>query len=456
VYVRDTIAAVATPPGEGAIAVLRLSGPEAHAIAAAIFRRPAHGDFQSHRFYYGTVVDPATQVLVDEVMLVAMHAPRSYTREDVVEIHCHGGAVPVRMVYDLLLRCGARPAEPGEFTRRAFLNGRIDLTQAESVMDVIRAKSDVSLAMAQQQRAGVLGQRVDAVKATLVQALAFLEASLDFPEDEVDPAVGQTVDAGVEEGLVVLTRLLETFDQGRVLHDGVSVLIAGIPNVGKSSLLNALLEEERAIVTAVPGTTRDIIEDRLTIDGVPVRLLDSAGIRDTADPVEQVGVRIVRDRLATADLVLLVLDGSRPLLAEELALAAELSQRPLIIVRNKADLPLAGELPEALSRHRTVSVSARGGEGLQALKRAIHDTFVSVDGSRAREALFLTSRRHADLVSRAADSLARFRQARCAGLPAELAALELRQAVDLLGEITGAISNDDLLDVIFGTFCVGK
>jgi tRNA modification GTPase len=456
VYIRDTIAAVATPPGEGAIAVVRLSGPAALEIAAAIFRRPTHGDLESHRFYYGEVADPTGGTLVDEVMLVAMRAPRSYTREDVVEIHCHGGAVPVRLLFELLLRSGARPAEPGEFTRRAFLNGRIDLTQAESVLDVIRAKSDVALARAHQQRTGLLGQRLAAVTAALVRSLAFLEATLDFPEDEVDPAVAAAVDAGIEEGRAALSALLQTFGEGRVLHDGVSVLIAGVPNVGKSSLLNALLQEERAIVTAIPGTTRDIIEDRLTIDGLQVRLLDSAGIRETADPVEQVGVRIVRDRLATVDLVLLVLDGSRPVSDEELALAAELGSRPLIVVRNKADLEQCGQWPASLSPYRTVAVSARGGEGVQGLKSAIHDTFVSREGSRVREALFLTNRRHADLVGRALDALGRCREARAAGMPAEIGALELRLAVDHLGEITGATSTDDLLDVIFGAFCVGK
>jgi tRNA modification GTPase len=456
VYVRDTIAAVATPPGEGAIAVLRLSGPAALEIASKIFRRSANGDLESHRFYYGNIVDPSSAVVVEEVMLVSMHAPRSYTREDVVEISCHGGSVPVRVLFDLLLRSGARAAEPGEFTRRAFLNGRIDLTQAESVLDVIRAKSDVSLAMAHKQRAGVLGRRVESVKSTLVEALAFLEASLDFSDDEVSPSIGHSIDARVADGITSLSRLLQTFEQGRVLHDGVSVLIAGVPNVGKSSLLNALLQEERAIVTAIPGTTRDLIEDRLTIDGLPVRLLDSAGIRETDDPVEQAGVRIVRDRLATADLILLVLDGSRPVTGEELALAEELTQRPLVIVRNKSDLPQSRGWPPSLARHRTIPVSARGGEGLQNLKRFIHDTFVSVDGSHARESLFITNRRHTDLVSRAAEALVRCRDARTSGLPAEIAALELRLAVDLLGKITGASSTDDLLDVIFGEFCIGK
>lgn len=455
-YVRDTIAAVATPPGEGAIAVLRLSGPEALSMASRLFRRRGNGDLQSHRFYYGTVVDPADERVVDEVMLVAMIAPRSYTREHVVEIHCHGGMVPVRLIYELLLRNGARPAEPGEFTRRAFLNGRIDLTQAESVIDMIRAKSDVALSLANQQREGALGKRIDAVKALLVRSLAFIEATLDFPEDEVDPAVMGAVVSGIEDGSVALSGLLHTFGEGRVLHDGISVLIAGVPNVGKSSLLNALLQEERAIVTSIPGTTRDIIEDRLTIDGLQVRLLDSAGIRETVDPVEQAGVRIVRERLLSADLVLLVLDGSRSVTAEELALVADLGNRPVIVVRNKADLPQYDGWPAELSALQTVSLSAKAGEGISLLKRAIHHTFVSSEGTCIRETLFLTNRRHVDLVSKALDSLDRSIASLREGMPGEIAALELRLAVDALGEITGATSTDDLLDIVFGSFCVGK
>jgi tRNA modification GTPase len=357
---------------------------------------------------------------------------------------------------DLVLRCGARVADPGEFTRRAFLNGRIDLTQAESVLDIIRARTDLSLLVAQGQRSGLLGHRIDAIKAPLVEALAYLEATLDFPEEEVGEVAENHIRSAVRGAAEAVAVLLSTFNEGRIIHDGVTVMIAGVPNVGKSSLMNALLDEERAIVTPIPGTTRDIIEDTLVIDGVSVRLLDTAGLRHTLDPVEQVGVRFVRDRLVTADLVLLVLDASRPMETEELDLVRELAGHQLLVVANKSDLPPLISLPPELRARRLVSISARTGVGLAALKQAIHDFFVTTPAGACRETLFLTNRRHVDLVRRASESLERFLDVSERGLPPEIAALELRLAVDSLGEITGAVTTDELLDVIFGAFCVGK
>ena len=311
-YVQDTIAAISTPCGEGGIGVIRVSGPEAGRIAADIFRKKRNGGLVSHRFYYGSIIDPAGGASLDEAMVVLMQGPRSYTREDVLEIQCHGGYLIVQRILALVLRQGARLAEPGEFTKRAFLNGRIDLVQAEAVIDVIRSKTDAALALAQHQREGLLSRRIAAVREHLVHALALIEAHIDFPEEEVGALT--TAEIVRLSGLAAteIESLLGGFSEGKVLREGVSVLIAGKPNVGKSSLLNTLLREKRAIVTSVPGTTRDIIEEVVNIGGLPVRMLDTAGVRQTDDLVEQEGVQLTLERIPQADLVLFMVDVSRP------------------------------------------------------------------------------------------------------------------------------------------------
>lgn len=455
-YNEDTIASISTPIGDGAIGIVRMSGPESVPIVRGLFRGPLNGDFKSHRFYYGSIVDPADGQIVDEVLTVAMLAPRSYTREDVVEIHCHGGALTVRRIYALLLAFGARPAGPGEFTRRAFLNGRIDLTQAEAVLDIIQSRTDSALALAQHQREGFLSSRIALLRESLIYSLAMLEAFIDFPEDELDHPIEEDIRLRIEAVVSELTALRDGFRDGKLLRDGVTVMIAGYPNVGKSSLLNALLKERRAIVTSVPGTTRDIIEDYLNIKGLPVRILDTAGIRDTDDPVESEGVKLVRERIPLADLILFVIDSSRPLMDADRSLFLLLKDRPLILLLNKADLGVAVSLPAEMSSYSSVSISTVTGEGIEELRSRIHDAFISSYAHDSREYIAVTNVRHHDLIVKALQSLKSFSEIFHPVTPLEILSVLLREALDALGEVTGETATDDILDIIFERFCIGK
>ncbi|GLI38016.1 tRNA uridine-5-carboxymethylaminomethyl(34) synthesis GTPase MnmE [Geobacter hydrogenophilus] len=456
-YVEDTIAAIGTPVGEGGIGVIRVSGPDAPAIARRIVRRGnENGDFESHRFYYGMVMDPDTADSVDEVMAVLMVSPRSYTREDVLEIQCHGGYLVTRRVLDAVLRCGARLAEPGEFTRRAFLNGRIDLVQAEAVIDVIRSKTEAALSLAQHQREGRLSERLDAVQGSLRHGLALIEAFIDFPEEEVDSATQGEIEARAREALARIDELLDGFDEGRVLREGVSVLIAGKPNVGKSSLLNTLLREKRAIVTSVPGTTRDIIEEVVNVRGLPLRMLDTAGIRETEDIVEQEGVRLTLEKIPQADLILFVLDGSRPYDDDDRMILDALAGRRSIVVVNKSDLPASLCLPGDLEGVRNVPISTATGAGIDDLREAIFDTFIHGHAIDSREYVALSQARHRDALEKARGRIVVFLENLAVGHELEILAVDLRDALDAVGEVTGETTPDDILDMIFQRFCIGK
>jgi len=454
-YVRDTIAAISTPVGEGGIGIVRVSGPASLQIAQTIFKAKSNGGLKSHRFSYGTIFNPETGDVVDETMLVFMKGPNSYTREDVVEIQCHGGTLVVSRILSLVLAQGARLAEPGEFTKRAFLNGRIDLVQAEAIMDVIASRTDASLALAQHQREGLLSRRISAAKEGILYALAYVEALIDFPEEDIDVAVESDVLGRVTTALDELNRLIEGFDEGRVLRDGVSVVIAGKPNVGKSSLLNTLLKEKRAIVTSVPGTTRDVIEEVVNINGLPVKLLDTAGIRESDDQVEQEGVRLTLDRIPKADLVLFVVDGSAPFGAEDQAILEAIGSKTHILVRNKSDLPDCVELPGGLSSH-SVSISTVTGEGVAELRDAITGAFMHGKAIDGREYVAVSRARHRDALLKARESLERFIVNLQAGVNMELLPIDLREALDAVGEVTGETTADDVLDRIFSSFCIGK
>jgi tRNA modification GTPase len=455
-YVQDTIAAISTPLGEGGIGVIRVSGPEAGRIAATIFRKNRDGGLTSHRFYYGTVVDPATGATLDEVLLVIMRAPNSYTREDLLEIQCHGGYLVVQRLLDLVLGQGARLAEPGEFTKRAFLNGRIDLVQAEAIIDVIRSKTDAALALAQHQREGLLSQRIAAARELLVHALALIEAHIDFPEEEVGILTRAEIERLTIDAAVEIEGLLGGFSEGKVLREGVSVIIAGKPNVGKSSLLNTLLQEKRAIVTSVPGTTRDIIEEVVNIGGLPVRMLDTAGVRKTDDVVEQEGVRITLERIPQADLVLFMVDGSRSFDDEDRMILAALGSCRVIVVRNKSDLPAVIELPGELAALEMVAISTLAGEGIDLLRAMIRDAFLHGRAVDGREFVALSQARHRDALAKAKTSLGRFAENFSSGADLELLAWELRETLHAVGEVTGETTPDEVLDLIFSRFCVGK
>ena len=455
-YVRDTIAAVSTPIGEGGIGVIRVSGPDAERIASTVFRRKRDGGFLSHRFYYGNIVDPDSGVLLDEAMVVLMRSPNSYTRENLLEVQCHGGYLLVQSVLALIARLGARLAEPGEFTKRAFLNGRIDLVQAEAVIDIIRSKTDAALALSQHQREGALSLKLAAVREQISHALALVEAHIDFPEEDIDLPAMEEIRYLVEPSLGEVNALLSGFTEGRVLREGVAVLIAGKPNVGKSSLLNTLLREKRAIVTSLPGTTRDIIEEVVNMGGLPVKLLDTAGVRLSDDIVEREGVRLTLERIPLADLVLFMVDSSRPFDEDDRMILEALSSSRVIVVRNKVDLPDVLEYPDASFSGDRISISTLTGDGIDGLRRMIRDAFLHGQAIDGREYVALSLTRHRDVLCRVKKSLDEFLSHLASGLELPLLSCELREALTSLGEVTGETTSDDVLDLIFSRFCIGK
>lgn len=449
----DTIVALATPPGEGGVAIVRLSGPDSEKFLQRTFRC-APFPFQSHRLYYGELFDPRCGTPVDEVMCVVMRAPRSYTREDVAEIHCHGGPLLVRRIIDLFVDLGARLARPGEFTLRAFLNGRIDLTQAEGVIDLISARSEAAGEVALRQLEGALARAVYRLRDAVIDILAPIEALIDFPEEDLPLSDFTFITGRAREALHEMERMIASFQTGRTLREGLSILLLGRPNVGKSSLLNTLIGEARAIVTDIPGTTRDTIEETFVFGGFPLRLIDTAGVRQTDDPIEAEGVRRAKEKIKGADLVLLVLDGSlSPQEDDFLALEACRGKR-ILLVRNKSDLSFS-PLPVPFTDLPRVDISVLTGEGIDSLRKAILEPFAGGEGERLAEAAILTDRRHREALVRAHEGLSRFLEV-SEGISPEFLALELRSILDALGEITGETTPGDVLEQIFSRFCIGK
>lgn len=453
----DTIAAISTPLGEAGIGIVRVSGPDAELIARALFRpRRVRSNFLSHHLYLGHIVDPASQEIIDEVLLTFMRGPHTYTREDVVEIQCHSGVGVLRRILELTLAQGARLARPGEFTLRAFLSGRLDLTQAEAVLEVIQARTEAGLRVAAQHLQGRLGRSVQKIRESLLDLLARVEAALDFPEETGDlpPA---TFAADLALPLKALETLAASYQEGRLLREGLLVVIAGQPNVGKSSLLNCLLARDRAIVTEIPGTTRDLVEEVITLGGVPVRLSDTAGLRPAQDRVEEMGIKRTRERLAQADLVLYLVDGSLPLSQEAQADLEELGERPGLAVINKVDLPQEldiSELEEATGLP-IAEISALTGEGIEALKQQVVSLTLKRGLNTTGE--MVTQARHHQHLQRCRAYLQQAGTLLKEGAaPWELVALELQEAIKELGEITGQEVGDDVLERIFAEFCLGK
>ncbi|MDD2364621.1 MAG: tRNA uridine-5-carboxymethylaminomethyl(34) synthesis GTPase MnmE [Desulfuromonadaceae bacterium] len=454
-YIRDTIAAVSTPPGNGGIGIIRVSGSKAAAVCDSVFKSVGNGGLISHRFSFGAIYDPLTGNKVDEAMAVFMSSPKSYTREDVLELHCHGGWFVVEQVMASVLSCGIRLAEPGEFTRRAFLNGRIDLVQAEAVMDIISSKTEYALKLAEQQSEGALSKCINDIRDLLLNTLALVEAYIDFPDDDLGDTDIAAITATLENTQRVIADLLLTFEEGRVIRDGISILIIGKPNVGKSSLLNCLLNENRAIVTHLPGTTRDIIEETVNFDGLSVRLLDTAGIRNTDDIVEKEGISRTLDKISHADLVLAVFDASRELDSEDLMLLDAVAGCQIIAVFNKSDLQEKLSFSNEVPFLDTVRVTALTGEGVELLKQRIRKLFLSSSMFDKREFIALSKARHRDALVSAGQYLQRFSSS-LQDQNLELLALDLRSALQALGEVTGQTATDDVLDLIFSSFCIGK
>ncbi|HHA4238416.1 TPA: tRNA uridine-5-carboxymethylaminomethyl(34) synthesis GTPase MnmE [Enterococcus faecium] len=457
----DTIAAISTPPGEGAISIVRLSGDQAVQLADKVYQsgNKRLSEVPSHTIYYGHIVDPKSNQLVDEVMVSVMRAPKTFTREDVVEINCHGGIVVVNQILQLLLREGARLAEPGEFTKRAFLNGRVDLSQAEAVMDLIRAKTDKAMGLALNQLDGNLSALIRSLRQEILETLAQVEVNIDYPEyDDVEELTTKLL---LEKAQMIQQRiqaLLATSKQGKVLREGLSTAIIGRPNVGKSSLLNHLLREEKAIVTDIAGTTRDVIEEYVNVRGVPLKLIDTAGIRETEDVVERIGVERSRKALAEADLILLVLNQSEPLTAEDEQLLEATSGLKRIILLNKTDLPAQLEqekLKKLIENEPVFSISVAKNDGLDRLESAISDLFFSGETGE-RDATYVSNTRHIALLEKASLSLEEVIAGIDSGMPVDLVQIDMTRCWDYLGEVVGDSVQDELITQLFSQFCLGK
>lgn len=476
----DTIAAIATPAGEGGIGIVRISGPDTERIAHRIFRPSKNppslpflgtdfkyvpvglGGFESHRLYYGTILNPSDNYPLDDALMAIMRKPKSFTGEDVVEFHCHGGQLVLQRVLEIVLRLGARVAEPGEFTKRAFLNGKMDLAQAEAVIDLIRAKTDLSMKVARAQREGNLSQKINQIKEAVVDLLVPIEAGLDFPDEE---DVSMLSDPEIESRLgqirKEMEKLLFSYDEGKILKEGISCIILGRPNVGKSSLLNLLLREERAIVTPIPGTTRDVIEDVVNIKGIPLKLMDTAGLRETEDEVESIGIRFTMKKLEASQMVLFVADISAGEFGEDIKILKKISDKKIIVIGNKVDKASqdAKDLfHNAFKGIIKVEISALLDRGIEQLRQTIYTEARGKKGEArdASQEIVLSNTRHKISLEQAHRAIIKAEGSVQSGLSGEFIAVELREAVERLGEITGAVTTEDILDRIFSQFCIGK
>lgn len=448
----DTIAAVITAPGRAAVGIIRVSGPEAVEMAAACYEGRADLlTAPSHTIHYGWVQENGRRI--DEALFLLMRAPASYTGEDVVEIQCHGGTVSTQEILRLLLRQGARLAEAGEFTKRAFINGKLDLTRAEAVMDIVDAESDAALAQAVAQKSGVLEARIRAAREQVLELVAFIQADLDYPEDDIERLSDDELATRVEAVRADLAALIATAQRGRIYREGIKMVIMGAPNVGKSSLLNALLGRDRAIVTDIAGTTRDVVTEHLTIHGVPVEILDTAGIRATDDAIEAIGVERGRAAAHEADLVLYVIDMMRGMSESDLENLRALSDKAVLLVANKSDLAPETALP---GEWQSVRTCAKLGEGIEALEEAIAEMILSDARVGTGDAAVVSNARHLALLERSAGDLASFLDGLELGMSKDILVIDLQNAWENLGLITGDTASEDLIDTIFSKFCLGK
>lgn len=460
-YIDDTIAAIATPPGIGGVGIIRVSGKDSFAIVNTLFKSAGTvplGERPNRTIQYGTIVDPGSNKTIDEVLLLLMHGPHSYTAEDVVEIQCHGGIVPVRQILKLLVNQGVRMAEAGEFTKRAFMNGRIDLTQAEAIIDIIEAKTEDSLSLAVAQLDGTVSKFVSDVREQLIAMIAHLEVTIDYPEEDIEDVTSQEVREQLEPILTHMDELLATANTGRLIRDGIMTVIVGRPNAGKSSLMNALLRENRAIVTDIPGTTRDSIEEFMTIEGISLRLIDTAGIRDTDDTVEALGVERARQYIDKADIVLCVIDASTPLTDEERHILGSVSGLNTIVLLNKSDMGLAisSESIASMGTFTAIeTISAKDGEGTAVLSKWVKELVYGGQVKQTNDAM-ISNVRHISLMEQAKEQIEQAITSIDAGMPVDFIATDLRSAWELLGDITGDSIRESMVDELFSRFCLGK
>ena len=452
----DTIAAISTPRGEGGIGIIRISGDKSFEILDKIFNtKNPNRDLGFYKFNYGFIHDNGK--IIDEVMAVRMKAPKTYTCEDVVEINCHGGHLISEKVLELVLKNGARHAEQGEFTKRAFMNGRIDLSQAEAVMDIIHGKTEKSISLSFEQLRGDLRDKIAGFKKALLDVTAHVNVVLDYPEEGIDDPLPSNLRENLENVYAEADRLISSYDKGKKIKEGIKTVIAGKPNVGKSTLLNSLLKEERAIVTHIPGTTRDVIEEIINIKGIPLVLTDTAGIRKTEDIVENIGVEKSKKFIENADLVLLVLDASRELESEDREVIEEIQNhnKKTIVLLNKIDLERKIELEE-FNLENILEISAKDNIGIEDMEERIYSYIVEENVEDSSEKLIITNIRHKTALEKTKDAIRNIFETIDAGMPMDLISVDLKEALDSLSEITGEISSEDILDHVFGNFCVGK
>lgn len=455
----DTIAAIATVLGEGGISIIRVSGSKALNIVAGIFkgkREKGLEDIKPYTMRYGFIIEKETGDTLDEVLVSYMKAPRSFTAEDTVEINCHGGVISTQKILEEVIKNGARLAEPGEFTKRAFLNGRIDLSQAEAVIDIIRAKTELSMKSAVQQSNGRVSREINNIRGKLLEIIAHIEATVDYPEEDLEEMTADKVTYDLTSVLNKIKEILSTADEGKIIREGLNTVIVGKPNVGKSSLLNSLLMEKRAIVTDVPGTTRDVIEEYINIDGVPVKIIDTAGIRETEDVVEKIGVEKSKEKINEADLIILMLDLSRELDEEDKEIIEYIKDKKYIILLNKSDLDgkINRESISNLNSKYIIETSAKTGQGLDRLKECIRELFFK--GEVKSKDILITSTRHKEALIKAKENCIQAIDALENTLAIDLASIDIRNAWSSLGEITGDTLDEDIIDKIFAEFCLGK
>ncbi len=453
----DTIAAISTPRGEGGIGIVRLSGKESLSILCEIFKPKSRrnvSELKSYTITYGHIYDG--EKIVDEVLVSVMKGPHTYTREDIVEINCHGGYIITEKVLELVLKKGAKLAEPGEFTRRAFLNGRLDLTQAESVIDIIHGKTEKSITLSLNQLRGDLKEQITVLKKLLLDVAAHVNVVLDYPEEGIDEPLPANLRGNLETVIAETSKLIASYDKGKMIKEGVKTAIVGKPNVGKSSLLNSVLREERAIVTRIAGTTRDTIEEIVNIKGIPLVMIDTAGIRETDDEVENIGVQKSKSLIKNADLVLFVLDASRELAPEDIEIYNTIESDKVIGILNKIDIERKINIEQFTKVKKWIEISALEKIGIEDLEDEIYEYVVSGQVEDSSEKLVITNVRHKSALEKTKKSVENILETIDMGYPMDLIAVDLNEALDSLSEVTGEISNEDLLDHIFSNFCVGK
>jgi len=455
----DTITAISTPVGEGAISIVRLSGNDAIVIADRLFSGKNLTQVDSHTIHYGKIIDPATNIAADEVMVTVMRSPKTFTCEDVIEINCHGGMIAASRILEMVLLAGARLAEPGEFTKRAFLNGRIDLSQAEAVMDVIQSKTDKAMNVALHQLDGRLSKLISTLRQALIETIAHVEVNIDYPEyDDVEEMSHELMEEKTAYVLEEINKLIEVAKQGKILREGIQTAIIGRPNVGKSSLMNTLVQEERAIVTDVPGTTRDIIEEYVNVRGIPLKLVDTAGIRETTDIVEKIGVDRSRQSLQEADLILFMLNYNEALTEEDYIIFDMIRDLNYIVIVNKTDLQPAIDMEEVRSfvnEQQIITTSLKKDVGIDDLEIALSHLFLSSDQIDS-ETAYVSNVRHIHLLKQSKEALQEAREALSLSMPLDMVQIDVRRTWEFLGEIIGDTASDSLIDQLFSQFCLGK